>query len=117
MFENTLRLADECGLTWLHVFPFSPRPGTPAARMPQLDRGLVKARAERLRTKGAERLSAHLDAGLGLTRPVLMESESLGRTHQFTPVRIAGAAFRAGDIMPVRLAAHDGQSFEGLVAA
>lgn len=117
MFENTLRLVDECGLTWLHVFPFSPRPGTPAARMPQLDRGLIKARAERLRAKGAACVAAHLDAGLGLTLPVLMESETLGRTHQFTPVRVLDASVRPGEILDLRLAAHDGQSFEGLVAA
>lgn len=117
MFDNTLRLVDECGLTWLHVFPFSPRPGTPAARMPQLDRALVKTRAERLRAKGAMRVAAHLDEGLGLTRPVLMESETLGRTHQFTPVRLADASVRPGDILDVRLAAHDGVSFEGLRAA
>ena len=113
MFENTLRLADECGLTWLHVFPYSARPGTPAARMPQLDRGLIKSRAERLRAKGSERLFAHLNAGLGQTKPVLMESENLGRTHQFTPVRLSGANFSAGDILPVHLATHDGSSFEG----
>lgn len=116
MFENTLRLADECGLTWLHVFPYSPRPGTPAARMPQVDRGLIKARAERLRLKGAARLRIHLDAGIGATRPVLMESEVLGRTHQFTPVRLAPSGIHAGDILPVHLAAHDGQSFEGQIA-
>lgn len=116
MFENTLRLADECGLTWLHVFPYSPRPGTPAARMPQLDRGLIKARAERLRHKGAARLRLHLDAGIGATQPVLMESEILGRTHQFTPVRLAPSGIHAGDILPVHLAAHDGQSFEGRVS-
>ncbi|MES1991499.1 MAG: tRNA (N(6)-L-threonylcarbamoyladenosine(37)-C(2))-methylthiotransferase MtaB [Pseudomonadota bacterium] len=113
MFENTMRLADECGLTWLHVFPYSPRPGTPAARMPQLDRGLIKARAERLRLKGAARLTTHLNEGLGATKPVLMESETLGRTHQFTPVRLLPNGLRAGDILPVHLAAHDGQSFEG----
>lgn len=121
MFENTMRLADECGLTWLHVFPFSPRPGTPAARMPQLDRGIIKARAERLRAKGTARLAAHLDAGIGRIAPVLMESENLGRTNQFTPVRLIGAVghtgVHAGDILPVRLSAHDGQSFEGLAAA
>ncbi|HEX7776515.1 MAG TPA: tRNA (N(6)-L-threonylcarbamoyladenosine(37)-C(2))-methylthiotransferase MtaB [Parvibaculum sp.] len=117
MFENTMRLVDECGLTWLHVFPFSPRPGTPAARMPQLDRGLIKTRAERLRLKGAARVAAHLDAGLGATLPVLMESETLGRTHQFTPVRLLNASVRPGEILDLRLAAHDGQSFEGLVAA
>lgn len=116
MFENTLRLADECGLTWLHVFPYSARPGTPAARMPQLDRGLIKARAERLRAKGSERLFIHLNAGLGQTKPVLMESANLGRTHQFTPVRLTGASFNAGDILPVALATHDGSSFEGRVA-
>jgi len=116
MFENTLRLADECGLTWLHVFPYSARPGTPAARMPQLDRGLIKTRAERLRMKGAERLHAHLEIGLGATQAVLMENENLGRTNQFTPVRLAGSGIRAGDILPVHLATHDGQSFEGRVA-
>lgn len=117
MFENTLRLVDECGLTWLHVFPFSPRPGTPAARMPQLDRGLIKARAERLRMKGAERVRTHLEAGIGLTRPVLMESETLGRTNQFTPVRLTDASVRPGEILDVRLASHDGASFVGLRAA
>ena len=116
MFENTMRLADECGLTWLHVFPYSPRPGTPAARMPQLDRGLIKTRAERLHMKGAARLATHLNEGLGFTKPVLMESEILGRTHQFTPVRLVANGLRAGDILPVHLAAHDGQSFEGQVS-
>ena len=117
MFENTLRLVDECGLTWLHVFPFSPRPGTPAARMPQLDRGIIKARAERLRLKGAERVRMHLEAGIGLTRPVLMESETIGRTHQFTPVHLIDASVRPGEILDVRLASHDGASFQGLRAA
>lgn len=117
MFENTLRLVDECSLTWLHVFPFSPRPGTPAARMPQLDRGIIKARAERLRLKGAERVRMHLEAGIGLTRPVLMESETIGRTHQFTPVHLIDASVRPGEILDVRLASHDGASFQGLRAA
>jgi len=116
MFENTMRLVDECGLTWLHVFPFSPRPGTPAAKMPQVARDIGKARAERLRAKGRARVLAHLEEGLGATRPVLMETATLGRTHQFTPVRVAEEA-RAGDILALRLAAHDGQSFEGLRAA
>ncbi|MDZ4381223.1 MAG: tRNA (N(6)-L-threonylcarbamoyladenosine(37)-C(2))-methylthiotransferase MtaB [Parvibaculum sp.] len=116
MFENTVRLVGECGLTWLHVFPFSPRPGTPAAKMPQVARDVSKARAERLRAKGRARVRTHLEEGLGATRPVLMESATLGRTHQFTPVRVAEAA-TAGEILPLRLAAHDGQSFEGLRAA
>ena len=116
MFENTMRLVDECGLTWLHVFPFSPRPGTPAAKMPQVARDVAKQRADRLRAKGRSRVLAHLEEGLGATRPVLMETATLGRTHQFTPVRVAEEA-RAGDILALRLAAHDGQSFEGLRAA
>ncbi|MGB6087008.1 tRNA (N(6)-L-threonylcarbamoyladenosine(37)-C(2))-methylthiotransferase MtaB [Parvibaculum sp.] len=116
MFENTLRLVDECGLTWLHVFPFSPRPGTPAARMPQVAREIGKARADRLREKGRQRVIAHLEEGLGATRPVLMETPTLGRTHQFTPVRVKEEA-RAGDILSLHLAAHDGKSFEGLRAA
>ncbi|MDP2124048.1 MAG: tRNA (N(6)-L-threonylcarbamoyladenosine(37)-C(2))-methylthiotransferase MtaB [Parvibaculum sp.] len=117
MFENTMRLVDECGLTWLHVFPFSPRPGTPAAKMPQVGRDVAKARAEQLRIKGAARVRAHLESGLGATKPVLMETPTTGRTHQFTPVRLADATATAGDILPLRLAAHDGQSFEGLRAA
>ncbi|MCF8469768.1 MAG: tRNA (N(6)-L-threonylcarbamoyladenosine(37)-C(2))-methylthiotransferase MtaB [Parvibaculum sp.] len=116
MFENTMRLVDECELTWLHVFPFSPRPGTPAARMPQVARETAKARSIRLRTKGAEHVRVHLDRGLGATRPVLMETPNLGRTHQFAPVRVSEAAL-AGEILPLRLAAHDGKSFEGSRAA
>ncbi|MBX3508384.1 tRNA (N(6)-L-threonylcarbamoyladenosine(37)-C(2))-methylthiotransferase MtaB [Parvibaculum sp.] len=116
MFENTMRLVDECGLTWLHVFPFSPRPGTPAAKMPQVPRAVAKARAERLRAKGEAAVRAHLDSGLGATRPVLMETPTLGRTHQFTPVRVKEEA-RAGEIIALRLAAHDGKSYEGSRAA
>ena len=116
MFENTLRLVDDCGLTWLHVFPFSPRPGTPAAKMPQVPRAVGKERAERLRAKGEAAVRAHLDSGLGATKPVLMETPTLGRTHQFTPVRVTEAA-RAGEILALRLAAHDGKSYEGLRAA
>ncbi|MBX3445415.1 MAG: tRNA (N(6)-L-threonylcarbamoyladenosine(37)-C(2))-methylthiotransferase MtaB [Parvibaculaceae bacterium] len=115
MFENTLRLVDDCGLTWLHVFPFSPRPGTPAAKMPQVPREIGKERAERLRAKGEAAVRAHLDSGLGATRPVLMETPTLGRTHQFTPVRVSEAA-RAGEILALRLAAHDGKSYEGRAA-
>ena len=72
MFSNTLRLVDECGLSFLHVFPFSVRPQTAAARMPQLDRALVKERAARLRGKAAERLSLHLQAQQGEVFEVLM---------------------------------------------
>jgi threonylcarbamoyladenosine tRNA methylthiotransferase MtaB len=92
MFSNTLRLADECGLSFLHVFPFSARQQTPAARMPQLDRALVKERAARLRSKAAERLSLHLEAQQGKVFEVLMERDGLGRTPGFTEIEISGKA-------------------------
>jgi threonylcarbamoyladenosine tRNA methylthiotransferase MtaB len=86
MFANTLALVDDAGLSMLHVFPFSPRPGTPAARMPQLPRDVIKARAARLRDKGAAALMARLDSMLGATQPLLMEQPRLGRTPCFVPV-------------------------------
>ena len=87
MFENSLRLIEACGLTWLHVFPYSPRPGTPAARMPQVDGTAIKARAARLRAAGRLAVSTHLAAQIGKSHPVLMESETMGRTPQFAEVR------------------------------
>ncbi len=90
MFANTMRLADECGLSFLHVFPFSARPQTAAARMPQLDRALVKERAARLREKGVDRLSLHLEAEQGKVFDVLMERDGRGRTPGFTEIEIAG---------------------------
>ena len=89
MFTRSLDLVDECGLTQLHVFPFSPRPGTPAARMPQLDRAIVKERARRLREKGEAALRRHLDREMGARRRVLTERGGIGRTEQFTAVRLA----------------------------
>ncbi len=108
MFRRSLDLIDECGLTHLHVFPFSPRSGTPAARMPQLPRAIVKERARRLRERGALALRAHLDAEIGATRRVLTESRDSGRTEQFTPVKLAAAA-APGHILELKMAAHDGR--------
>ena len=116
MFENTLRLIDECGLTWLHVFPFSPRPGTPAARMPQLDGAIIKARAARLRAKGEAAIRAHLDAGLGATQAILMETPERGRTRQFAPVRLHSAGVQSGDVIAAHLMTHDGHQFEARCA-
>ena len=89
MFENSLSIADDCGLTFLHVFPFSARPGTPAARMPQLDKRIVKERAALLREKGEARLERFLAAEIGATRQVLVETEAAGRTEHFAQVRFA----------------------------
>ena len=108
MFARSLDLVDECGLTLLHVFPFSPRPGTPAARMPQVKRELIKDRARRLRDKGAAALRRHLDRELGARRRVLAEQPTLGRTEQFTPVRLARPA-APGALFEVEIAGHDGR--------
>ena len=108
MFARSLDIVDECGLTHLHVFPFSPRPGTPAARMPQLARDVVKDRARRLREKGEAALHKHLDAETGLMRRVLIESDAIGRTEHFTPVRMSGVT-EAGRIVDVRIAGQDGR--------
>jgi threonylcarbamoyladenosine tRNA methylthiotransferase MtaB len=108
MFENSLDLVEECGLTHLHVFPFSARPGTPAARMPQLPREIVKERARRLRVRGAIALRRHLDAEVGALRRVLAESRERGRTEQFTPVLLATPA-APGTILNLKIAGHDGK--------
>jgi threonylcarbamoyladenosine tRNA methylthiotransferase MtaB len=108
MFARSSDLIGECGLTYLHVFPFSPRPGTPAERMPQLARSAVKDRARRLRERGALALSHHLDREVGAMRRVLAESNDLGRTEQFTPVKLATAA-EPGTILELQMAAHDGK--------
>jgi threonylcarbamoyladenosine tRNA methylthiotransferase MtaB len=108
MFQKTLDLVDECGLTHLHVFPFSPRPGTPAARMPQVDGAVVKERARRLRERAEAVLRRHLDNEIGATRRVLVESQNTGHTEQFTKVLLAAPA-DSGAIIDVPIAAHDGR--------
>jgi threonylcarbamoyladenosine tRNA methylthiotransferase MtaB len=108
MFKNSLDLVDACGLTHLHVFPFSPRPGTPAARMPQLPREVVKERARRLRERGAVALRRHLDGEVGATRRVLTESREIGRTEQFTPVRFS-MPVEPGKILSLTMTSHDGR--------
>lgn len=86
MFENSLQLVKDCGLTWLHVFPYSARTGTPAARMPQMDRGIIKERAARLRSLGESRVREHLMSQIGHTPNILIENENMGRTEGFTEV-------------------------------
>ncbi|MBR1216992.1 tRNA (N(6)-L-threonylcarbamoyladenosine(37)-C(2))-methylthiotransferase MtaB [Bradyrhizobium sp. U87765 SZCCT0131] len=106
MFTRSLDLVDACDLTFLHVFPYSPRPGTPAARMPQVESRAIRDRARRLRVAGERALSVRLAADIGATRAVLIESASQGRTEHFLPVAIAGAA--PGTIRPLTIAGHDG---------
>jgi threonylcarbamoyladenosine tRNA methylthiotransferase MtaB len=108
MFARSLDLVDDCGLTHLHVFPFSPRPGTPAARMPQTAREVVKERARRLRAKGAAALRAHLDTQVGRARRVLVESARLGRSEHFTLVGLNATA-EPGMVVDVTIKGHDGR--------
>jgi len=88
MFENTMRLVEDCGLTWLHVFPYSPRPGTPAARMPQVDGGVRKERAARLRALGGAAEARTLASLVGREVAVLVEKDDLGRTEHFAEIRL-----------------------------
>jgi threonylcarbamoyladenosine tRNA methylthiotransferase MtaB len=108
MFAGSLSLIEDCGLTWLHVFPFSARPGTPAARMPQLDRRLVKERAARLRAAGEAAEAAWLDAQAGKFASVLVERPGFGRSEHFAPVAVPAGA--PGEIVPVRIAGRDGRA-------
>jgi len=96
MFENTCRSVDECGIDYLHVFPYSPRPGTPAAKMPQVARDVVKARAAKLRAKGVERLALRLDSHLGKIATALVEKGNRARLPDFSPVRIDGISPEPG---------------------
>jgi threonylcarbamoyladenosine tRNA methylthiotransferase MtaB len=106
MFSRSLDLVEQCGLTFLHVFPYSPRPGTPAARMPQVAGGAIKERAKRLRSAGETALLQRLQAEIGATREVLIESDGQGRTEHYLPVAIAGE--RVGSVVSLRIAGRDG---------
>jgi threonylcarbamoyladenosine tRNA methylthiotransferase MtaB len=90
MFARSQDLVGECGLTFLHVFPYSPRPGTPASRMPQVARPVIRERAGRLRAAGEAALQRRLASEIGAMRQVLIESARQGRTEHFLPVAIAG---------------------------
>jgi len=107
-FENTLRLVEEAGLAFLHVFPFSPRPGTPAARMPQLPKAVVKARAARLRDAGEAALARHLEAQSGRTLSGLVERQGVARAEDFTEVAFEGAA-EPGTVVALKVVGHDGK--------
>jgi threonylcarbamoyladenosine tRNA methylthiotransferase MtaB len=107
-FANSLRLVEECGLTWLHVFPYSPRPGTPAARMPQVDGAAIRDRAARLRAAGAQAVQAHLKTQVGRNHDILTEAPRMGRTEQFTEVAFAEDR-PVGEIVRATITGHDGQ--------
>ncbi|MFV0411001.1 MAG: tRNA (N(6)-L-threonylcarbamoyladenosine(37)-C(2))-methylthiotransferase MtaB [Paracoccus sp. (in: a-proteobacteria)] len=112
MFENSLRLVEECGLTFLHVFPYSARKGTPAARMPAVSGTLIKDRAARLRAAGDAALRRHLDAQIGRRHRVLSEGSRMGRTEQFTEVAF-DRDMPEGTLLDLTITGHDGARLTG----
>ena len=116
MFERTLDIVDACGLTYLHVFPYSPRKGTPAARMPQVSRATIKERAARLRAKGEATHSSYLDRLAGRRTEILMEREDLGRTPHFAEVRL-DRPVPIGTLQWATLGSNDGRRLNGMIDA
>ena len=113
MFQRSLDLVEECGIAFLHVFPYSPRPGTPAARMPQLDRALICERAARLRDAGATALGAELHSRIGSESAVLVERPGLGRSEFYAAVEFDGAA-PVGAVRPMRFVSARGRNLVGV---
>ena len=114
MFENTLALVEDCGLTWLHVFPYSARKGTPAARMPQVPKAVRKERAAQLRAAGDTAVSHHLASQIGQTHQVLLENPGQGRTEQFAEVTLTGGP--EDGMLPVRITGVEGTRLLGVPA-
>jgi threonylcarbamoyladenosine tRNA methylthiotransferase MtaB len=110
MFANTLALAGECGLTYLHVFPFSARPGTPAAKMPPVASEIIRARSKRLREAGETALRTHLDAQTGQFLRVLTERGGIGRAEDFTRVKVGHIP--PAQMIDVVISGHDGMMLE-----
>ncbi|MDD9329886.1 MAG: MiaB/RimO family radical SAM methylthiotransferase, partial [Bartonella sp.] len=106
MFQNSLTLIHECGLTHLHVFPFSPREGTPAARMPQISREIIKIRAEKLRKEGEKAYQKHLIYLKNSQQTILVERDGIGRTEDYTLTQIKDV--KAGTIVKALIVDHDG---------
>jgi len=110
MFENSLKIVTEADLTYLHVFPYSPREGTPAARMPQVSRRVGKERAARLRALGEQQYSRFCESRVGQVESVLVERDGIGRTEQFVPIAVPGHG--PGELVAVRAV---GTSADGLI--
>jgi threonylcarbamoyladenosine tRNA methylthiotransferase MtaB len=108
MFDNTLSMVEEAGLSFLHVFPYSARPGTPAARMPAVKGGVVKERAARLRAAGDAALARHLQRQVGRTISGLVERDGVARAEDFTEIAFTGDA-EVGGIVALKVTGHDGR--------
>ena len=116
MFQRSLDLIDECGLTWLHVFPYSTRPGTPAALMPQVPGDIRRKRAARLRQAGEAAATRFLDSLVGATATVLIEQNSTGRTEHFAPVQ-SDVALHDGSLATLRIVGREGDALRGELTA
>ena len=114
MALNSLKLLDDCDIVTAHIFPFSPRPNTPAARMPQVERELVKAHAARLRAAAAQRRADWLDSLVGTVQPVLIEGDGIGHTDNFAPVSVQGAT--RGQAIEVQMTGREGDRLVGVAA-
>jgi threonylcarbamoyladenosine tRNA methylthiotransferase MtaB len=118
-FENTLKIVDECDLTFLHVFPYSPRPGTPAARMPQVNGAVIKERAKRLREKATAAELKHFQEMQGKPVRALVEGfdgdEAFGKTDHFAPVRFEtkGGNLQAGSVVTLNITNHTNKTLLG----
>jgi threonylcarbamoyladenosine tRNA methylthiotransferase MtaB len=110
MFENSLRIVEEADLSYLHVFAYSARPGTPAARMPQVPKPVRKERAARLRALGDQQYIKLCESRVDATEMVLVERDGMGRTEQFVPIHVAGHG--GGELVPTLVT---GVTAEGLV--
>lgn len=114
-FENSLQLITDCNIAFLHAFPYSPRPDTPAARMPQLEKAVIKARAARLRAAGSQALINHLQAHQNKVFDVLVEQSGRGRLPDFTPVTLEGFdAAEAGRPVRAQIVGHDTQKLKAV---
>lgn len=111
MFADTVALVEACDLAYLHVFPYSPRPGTPASRMPQTPQAIARERASRLRAAGRAALGRHLDRRVGSLAQVLVERDGFGRAEDFTPVMLKDV--RPGEIATARLAHRSDEALQG----
>ena len=116
MFAGSVDLVDDCGLTFLHVFPYSSRPGTPAARMPQVARPVIKERAARLRAKGETALAGYLQSQVGTEVELLLERERLGRTPGFVEMALCEPV-PIGQMRRARVTGSDGRRLQGEVLA
>jgi len=117
-FANSLALVDECDLAFLHVFPYSPRPQTPAAKIPQLPRPLIKDRAARLRAKAGEALIRHLDKQVGRDISAVVEKSGFARAADFTEVLFDGHApekVNVGGLASLRITGHDGKRAQAVL--